>query len=123
MIAVDDVFSGSEAKMVTTASGPPLTPLVDLLLEEIRAICRRYPVRELAVFGSALRDDFRPNSDVDLLVEFEPNATVGLMAFGTLQRELEAAFGRRVDLIPKDGLRQFLRDDVLATARTVYVAA
>jgi predicted nucleotidyltransferase len=99
------------------------TPRIDLPLAAIRDICCRHHVRELSIFGSALRDDFRSDSDVDLLVEFEPEARIGLMEFGKLQRELEAAFGRKVDLVPKDGLRRLLRDEVLSTARALYAAA
>lgn len=60
-------------------------------MEAIEAVCRRYEVRELAVFGSALRGDFGPDTDVDLLVEFEPDAQIGFLALARLQRELSAA--------------------------------
>lgn len=96
--------------------------LPDLPLAEIRAICRRYGVRELALFGSALRDDFGPESDLDLLVEFEPDVRIGFMELGRMEQELAALLGRRVDLVPKGGLRPFLRDEVLASARLLYAA-
>jgi predicted nucleotidyltransferase len=95
---------------------------IDLPLHKIAAICRAYQVRELSVFGSALRPDFRPDSDVDLLVEFEPGARVGLFRFGALQEELQAAVGRNVDLVPKRGLKPLIRDDVLASAEVLYAA-
>jgi uncharacterized protein len=92
-------------------------------VEEIREICRRHHVRELSIFGSALRDDFRADSDVDLLVEFEPDAHIGLMEYGRMKQEFEALFGREIDLVLKEGLRRFLRDEVLATAQRLYAAA
>jgi uncharacterized protein len=84
-------------------------------------ICRRYSVRHLALFGSVLRDDFTPTSDIDVLVEFEPGRTPGL-AFFALQDELAALFGRSVDLNTSASLSPFFRDEVLAKAETLYVA-
>jgi hypothetical protein len=69
---------------------------------KITDFCRRYQVRSLALFGSVLRADFRPDSDVDVLVEFEPAARIGFLALGRMQRELTALFERPVDLVPKD---------------------
>ena len=88
----------------------------------IIALCQRYHVRELAIFGSALRDDFGAESDYDLLVEFEPGAPIGLMALARMQRELAALLGRPVDLVPKNGLKPFLRDEVLDQAEVLYAA-
>ncbi|MEA2584079.1 MAG: uncharacterized protein QOF33_2164 [Thermomicrobiales bacterium] len=96
---------------------------IDLPMAKIQEICLRHHVRELSIFGSALRENFRPDSDVDLLVEFEPDARIGLVEFGRMQQELEALFGRKVDLVLKEGLRRFLRDEVLSTARTLYAPA
>lgn len=76
----------------------------------------------MALFGSVLRDDFRPDSDVDILVTFEPGARITLMTLGRMQRELSALFQRPVDLIPQDGLKPALRDEVLSSARVVYAA-
>ena len=89
---------------------------------EIAELCRRYEVRELALFGSALGDSFREDSDVDLLVAFEPEARVGLIKFGELQRELSELLGRKVDLGTKSGLKPLIRDQVLASARVLYAA-
>jgi uncharacterized protein len=85
-------------------------------------ICARHHVRELSIFGSALRQDFGPESDIDLLVEFQPNAKVGFIELGRLEAELVRLFGRRVDLVPKAGLRPILREEVLSTARVIYAA-
>ena len=90
--------------------------------EEIAAFCRRHRIRSLAVFGSALRGDFRPDSDIDVLVEFEPGAQVGFLAFGRTQRELSALLGRPVDLVPRAGLKPVIRDSVLASAELLYAA-
>ena len=88
----------------------------------IRDICQRYSVKELAVFGSALRDDFRPDSDVDFLVEFQPDARIGFLALGRMQQELEELVERPVDLVPKLGLKPLIRDAVLADREVLYEA-
>ncbi len=90
----------------------PMAGLVDF--------CRRYRVRELSLFGSILREDFRPDSDVDLLVQFRPDARVGFLTLGRMERELAAMFGRPIDLVPKRGLKPVIRDEVLASARVLY---
>jgi uncharacterized protein len=91
-------------------------------LEEFARFCRRYQVRELALFGSMLRQDHRPESDVDLWVSFQRAARVTFLPLARMQRELEALWGRKVDLVPKDGLTPVIRDHVLATARVLYAA-
>ena len=91
-------------------------------LEKLADFCRRYQVCELALFGSTLRQDYRPDSDVDLLVSFEPAARVTFLTLARMQRELEALLGRNVDLVPKDGLKPGIRDHILATARVLYAA-
>ena len=90
--------------------------------EDLAAVCARYRVRELAIFGSAARGEARPDSDVDLLVVFDEDASIGLLALVGLQRELAGLFGRPVDLVPKDGLKPALRDEVLAQAQVLYAA-
>ena len=87
---------------------------------EIAAICKRYNVQELALFGSALGTEFRKDSDVDLIVEFKPNARVGLLEFSKLQQELEVLLGRKVDLVSKRGLKPLVRERVLQQAEAVY---
>ena len=82
-------------------------------IEELASVCRRYQVRELAVFGSVLRPDHGPESDVDMLVSFQPTARVTFTTLARMQRELEAVLGRKVDLVPKDGLKPVIRDHVL----------
>ncbi|MBN1259369.1 MAG: nucleotidyltransferase family protein [Anaerolineae bacterium] len=90
--------------------------------EQLAALCRRHHVQRLALFGSALREDFRPESDIDLLVTFEPDAEIGFLALGRLRRELETLFGRPVDLVPQDGLKPRIRDSVLVSAELLYAA-
>ncbi|MEW6406327.1 MAG: nucleotidyltransferase family protein [Chloroflexota bacterium] len=97
-------------------------PQINIPFQELAGVCRRYHIRQLALFGSVLRDDFRPDSDVDVLVEFEPQAHVGLMALSRLQRELGALLQRPVDVVPKDGLKPLIRDSVLSSAEVVYAA-
>lgn len=90
--------------------------------EELADFCRRYEVRELALFGSTVGQDHRPDSDVDLLVSFEPATRVTFLTLARMQRELEVLLGRKVDLVPKDGLKPVIRDHILATARVLYAA-
>ena len=90
--------------------------------EQVEDLCRRHGIRRLALFGSVLRDDFTPESDVDVLVEFEPGRTPGL-AFFTIQRELGELLGRNVDLNTPDCLSPYFRDKVLTEAEVEYDAA
>ena len=84
--------------------------------------CRRNGIRRFAVFGSALRDDFGPHSDIDVLVEFEAGRTPGL-AFFSMQDELGRLFNRVVDLHTPASLSRYFRDQVLSEAEDQYVAA
>jgi predicted nucleotidyltransferase len=95
---------------------------IELPSERIADICRRYGVRELAVFGSAARGNLRPDSDVDILVDFESDARIGLVKFASLSEELEGLVGRKVDLVTKTGLKQRVRSEVLGEAQLVYSA-
>lgn len=90
--------------------------------ETIAAFCRRHYIRRLSLFGSILREDFRPDSDVDVLVEFEPGHTPGL-AFFAMQDELSELLGRKVDLHTANSLSKYFRDQVLAEAEVQYDAA
>jgi len=83
--------------------------------------CRRNRIRKLAIFGSAIRSDFRPDSDLDVLVEFEPGAVPGL-AFFALQDGLSHLFGRTVDLNTPNCLSAEFRDRVVAEAEVLYAA-
>jgi uncharacterized protein len=90
--------------------------------QELAGYCRLNRIRELAVFGSVLRDDFGPDSDIDLLVEFEPEAEIGFLALARMQRELSVILGRKVDLVPKDGLKPLVRQSILDSSKVVCAA-
>lgn len=99
-----------------------MTIAVELPLEQIREICRRYGVAELSVFGSAVRDDFGPESDVDFLYVLAPDSGIG-WEIVSLRDELQEAVGRKIDFVPKNYLHRVIRDRVLAEAQLVYVEA
>jgi len=88
--------------------------------EPILAFCQRYPVRKLSLFGSVLRDDFGPDSDIDILVEFLPQARITYLDMVTMQDELTATLGRPVDLVTPGALSRYFRQRVLDTAETLY---
>ena len=88
--------------------------------EKIAEFCRRHHIKKLAIFGSALRADFRDDSDIDVLVEFEPEHIPGL-AFFAMQEELAEILGRKVDLNTPECLSRYFRDKVLQEAQVQYV--
>jgi predicted nucleotidyltransferase len=90
--------------------------------EALADFCRRNHIRRLAFFGSVLRDDFTPESDVDVLVEFEPGVRVGLRFFG-MELELSEILKHKVDLNTPGFLSKYFRDDVIAQAEVLYDAA
>ena len=89
---------------------------------KLAAFCKRRHIKRLALFGSALREDFRPDSDVDVLVEFEPGHTPGLEFFA-MEEELSSLLGRKVDLNTPGFLSKYFRDRILSEAQDLYVAA
>jgi uncharacterized protein len=95
---------------------------VDVDEAKLAALCRRYEVRELSVFGSAARGEMRPDSDIDILVEFLPGASVDLVDYAGLMIDLSDLFGRKVDLVSKTGLKPLIRSSVLDEARVLYAA-
>lgn len=84
--------------------------------------CRRHYVRRLSLFGSVLRDDFRPDSDVDLLVEFDSTHAVGFFGLAAMELELSNLLGRKVDLRTPNELSRYFRDEVLSSAEPLYAA-
>ncbi len=100
----------------------PEVQAVDLHEAEIAELCRRYRVKELSLFGSAVRGEMGPDSDIDLLVEFQPEANVSLLRHFAAERELSALLGRRVDLVSKRALREPLRRAIVPQARLLYAA-
>ena len=99
---------------------------LDIDRTRLAEFCRRWNVRELALFGSALRDDFGPASDVDLLVTFSPDAEWTLFDHFRMEQELADLLGRDVDLLTRRGIEESLnwirRREILRTARTIYAA-
>lgn len=90
--------------------------------DKLADLCRQYHVRELSVFGSAARGEMRPESDVDLLVDFMPEAKVDLFDYSGLMLDLTHLIGRKVDLVSKKGLKPLIRASVLKEARLLYAA-
>ena len=97
------------------------TTVLDLPSEKLTELCRRYRIVELSIFGSTARGDRRPDSDVDVLVEFEPGVSWGWDYFG-LEQELAQLFGRPVDLATKKWLKPSVRAEILRDAHVVYAA-
>ena len=93
---------------------------IDLPLERIQTYCRRQPIQRLAVFGSALRDDFTGDSDLDLLVEYQPDATITLLDMAQQELDLSAIIGRKVDLRTPNELSRYFRQQVLDAALVLY---
>ena len=94
--------------------------------QRIAEFCRRWKIAEFALFGSALRDDFRPDSDVDVLVRFEPGSPRSLSDLVHMEDELKAIFGRKVDLVDRRAVESsenyIRRRHILSTAEAIYVA-
>lgn len=96
---------------------------IDIPTDKIAEFCRANRIRRLALFGSVLRDDFAPDSDVDVLVEFEPEARVGLLRLAGLEIDLGNMLGRKVDLNTPGFLSDYFRNEVMAEAEVHYDAA
>lgn len=90
---------------------------------DLEGFCAQHHIRKLSFFGSVLRGDFRPESDVDVLVEFEPGHVPGFFGFGAMELELQELLGRKVDLHTPASLSPYFRDEVLAEALVEYDAA
>jgi predicted nucleotidyltransferase len=95
---------------------------ISIAPKQLQDFCQRYHVQRLAMFGSMARGTAHPQSDVDLLVTFQPDAHIGLITFSKMQRELSDMFHRRVDSVPQDGLKPVIRDSILADAQELYAA-
>ena len=102
----------------------PVLQLGDAQVDEskLAELCKQYGVLELSLFGSAVRNEMRPESDVDLMVVLDPEAHIGLFRFMALSEEFETLIGRKVDLVTKRGLKPYLRSRILAEARVIYAA-
>jgi predicted nucleotidyltransferase len=104
-----------------------VTGVSDLPMGQIEAFCKRWRIREFALFGSILRDDFGPESDVDVMVAFEPDHGWSLLDFVGMRDELVEMLGRPVDVVTRSAVERsrnpYRRHRILTTARTVYAAA
>jgi uncharacterized protein len=100
-----------------------ISPKVEVSEDAIASFCQRWKITEFALFGSILRDDFRPDSDVDVLVSFAPDAKWSLWNIIEMKEELESLFGREVDFVQKTCLRNpFRRYEILSTKQVIYAA-
>lgn len=100
-----------------------MSPHIPIDREKVAEFCRRWRIVELALFGSVLRDDFRPDSDVDVLVSFEPGVPWTLWDLVSIREGLMAVFGREVDLIEEKAIRNpFRRHAILSTKQVIYAA-
>jgi predicted nucleotidyltransferase len=91
--------------------------------DEIAAFCERNHIRRLSLFGSVLRDDFRPDSDVDVLVEFEPGAKVTYLDMAQMENELSELLGEKVDFREPEELSRYFREHVIESAQLIYEQA
>jgi predicted nucleotidyltransferase len=99
-----------------------MTVHINIPTPKINTFCQRHQIRELALFGSVLREDFKPNSDVDVLIDFKPGVEekLTLMELSGMQLELSDILEREVDLVLRDGLKPFIKDEVLNNLEVVY---
>jgi len=98
-------------------------PRIEIPMEKIRAFCEKWKVVEFSLFGSVLRDDFRSDSDIDVLLSFEENSTWGLYDLVDMKDELQSIFGRKVDLVEKEAIRNpYRRRSMLAEQEVLYAA-
>jgi predicted nucleotidyltransferase len=96
---------------------------IDIPMEKIKEFCRKWKIRQFSLFGSVLREDFGPDSDVDVLVSFHPDSTWDLLDLVDMRDELMSLFGREVDLVEEEGLRNpFRRSHILSTRQVLYAA-
>ena len=99
-----------------------MTPRFQISPPAIEELCRRHGIKRLSLFGSVLTPEFGPDSDIDVLVEFQPGHRIGLFGMSGIQRELSALTGRNVDLRTPNDLSKYFREDVLRRAVVQYAA-
>jgi predicted nucleotidyltransferase len=116
VVVLPAVFVGQTGSVMIAAG-------VDADDDELRALCQRHGIVALALFGSALDGLLGPDSDIDLLATFAPDRLPGLISLSSIELELEALLGRRVDLRTANDLSPLFRNDVVARARPLYAAA
>jgi predicted nucleotidyltransferase len=93
---------------------------IEIPQDQIIDFCQRHHVARLALFGSVLGSGFGPDSDVDVLLLFEPGTQVGFIKLSRMQRELSLILGHVVDLVPESGLKPFIRDEIVSSSQVIY---
>jgi predicted nucleotidyltransferase len=93
---------------------------IEMPKKKIKEFCRKHYIRKLSLFGSALRDDFNPESDLDILVEFDPNHIPGLIKLAGMEIELTEILGRKVDMRTAQDLSRYFREEVCNSAKVQY---
>jgi hypothetical protein len=115
-----------DLKMVTSTAATRIKTRVSIPRKRLAEFCRRWKIIELALFGSVLRDDFRPTSDIDLLVSFSPRAKISLFDLVRMQNELKDIFGREVDLVERNAIEKsenyIRRKSILSNTKVIYAA-
>ena len=125
-IAICRSLLQTEQKMQKTLAdlNPKIQQRLGLSLIEISAFCQQWQIVEMALFGSVLREDFQADSDIDILVKFAPKARQGLLTLAKIKHELEARFGRSVDIALKQSIEKsenwIRRPEILQTAQVIY---
>ena len=119
-------YLGSQAELIVSDQAKPLKKMnLQIPKEKIADFCRKWQIAELSLFGSVLRDDFRPDSDVDVLVAFSPDAEWSLLDHMAMEEELAAIFSRKVDLISRKAIERsenyIRRNAILESAQPYYV--
>lgn len=103
-----------------------MSPRINIDMEKVAAFCHKWKIAELALFGSVLRDDFRPDSDVDVLVKFFPDSHISLFDLVDMEEELAGIVGRRVDIVCREGIEksynQIRKQAILESAEVLYAA-
>jgi predicted nucleotidyltransferase len=99
-----------------------MSAMIEMPKEPVANFCRRHMIRKLSLFGSVLRGDFGPESDIDVLVEFDAGARVGLFALAAMEIELSRMFGRKVDLRTPQDLSRYFRDEVARSAELQFAS-
>ena len=103
-----------------------LTPRIPLDMEKIETFCKKWQIVEFSLFGSVLTNEFRPDSDVDVMVKFAPEARVGLFEMVDIEDELKEIIGRDVDIVTRPSVERsenyIIRKSILSSSRTVYAA-